>query len=75
VRSLITTTLTTGENFPRVMRWVSLGLASLGVILAFVFVLVLLLAAYRGDGLTFVGLLLTAAGFFANAGRPCSDVG
>lgn len=61
-----------GDLFAVVARAISLLLAFVARVLAFVFVFVLPATGRLtlGDGLTFVGFLLTAASFFAAAGRP-----
>lgn len=61
-----------GDLFPLVARAMSLILALSALILGIVFILVLPAEGRLtlGNGLAFVGLLLTAASFFANAGRP-----
>jgi hypothetical protein len=62
-------------SFSAVARALSLLLAFSALVLSAIF-LVFLPAEGRlplGEGLTFVGLLLTSASFFATAGRPASD--
>ena len=61
-----------GDLFPVIARATSLILALSALILGIVFIAVLPAEGRLtlGNGLAFVGLLLTAASFFANAGRP-----
>ncbi|HEY2869290.1 MAG TPA: hypothetical protein VGJ11_07260 [Gaiellales bacterium] len=61
-----------GDLFSVIARAMSLFLAFLALVLGFAFVFVLPATGRLtlGDGLTFVGFLLTAASFFATAGKP-----
>jgi hypothetical protein len=61
-----------GVSFAAVARALSLLLAFSALVLSIIFISVLTTEGRLplGEGLTFVGLLLTAASFFANAGRP-----
>jgi hypothetical protein len=64
-----------GVSFSAVARAMSLLLAFSALALGVIFISVLSPdpgggRLPLGEGLTFVGLLLTAASFFANAGRP-----
>jgi len=61
-----------GVSFSTVARAFSLLLAFSALVLGIVFISVLSTNGRLplGQGLAFVGLLLTAASFFANAGRP-----
>ena len=65
-----------GVTFSAVARALSLVLAFSALALSIVFVAFLPMEGRLplGEGLTFVGLLLTAASFFANAGRPDGSV-
>jgi hypothetical protein len=62
-----------GDWFSIVARAMSVVLAFAALLLGVVFLAVLPASGGRltlGDGLTFVGFLLTAASFFATAGKP-----
>jgi hypothetical protein len=64
-----------GVTFSAVARALSLVLAFSGLVLSVIFIAFLPEEGRLplGEGLTFVGLLLTAASFFANAGRPTNE--
>jgi hypothetical protein len=68
----LTVDYVSGVSFSAVARALSLLLAFSALALSFIFIAVLSTEGRLplGEGLTFVGLLLTAASFFANAGRP-----
>jgi len=60
-----------GSRFPEITRVFSLVLAGTALVLAIIFVIALPWNGLSlGDGLTFVGILLAAASFFASAGSP-----
>jgi 1,4-dihydroxy-2-naphthoate octaprenyltransferase len=69
---LVTVDYVEGVSFPAVARAASLLLAFSALVLGIIFIATLSPEGRLplGEGLTFVGLLLTAASFFANAGRP-----